>query len=138
MDAPALSKADPTARVVAFLSAPDALAASGAKVVGATNEPPYPCVVVSDPPGGDAGLGRHLISTTLLFEVLGSRDETIGRSAVKAVAFATIDLLRTLHEQPYDPDWPVITNVTFSTPGWSPLPTGQPRYTFRATVHSHP
>lgn len=133
-----LAKADPIARIVSFLSDAEGLTALGVGGVGADNEPPYPAIVVSDPPGGSAGRGIHLVSTAVQFEVLGSPDHTIGRQQIKTIAYTVIDVLRTLPEQPYDAQWPVITDLTFSTPGWSPLPTGQPRYLFRATVHSHP
>lgn len=132
-----LARADPVARIVSFLADSPALAALGCTNVSADNTPPYPCLVVSDPPGGSAGRGLHLISTVVQIEACGSPDGTIPRSVVKACALTAIDVLRTLPEQAYDPQWPVITELLFSTPGWSPLPNGQSRYLFRATVYSH-
>ena len=140
-----LLAADPVARIVAHLQAAltpapgdteNALA--GCRTVSAHNEPPYPCIVVSDPPGGDVGRGQWIVRTAVQIEVMGAPDGSVARSTLKAVAYAAIARLASLPEAPYDPFWPTITDVTAAAPGWSPMPSGQGRYLFRATVTSHP
>lgn len=126
---------DPTARVVAYLRGHDTL--TGLTVSG-QNRPPYPALMVTDPSSAPLGTARHIVTTTLQFEVLDDRLASSGRAVLKPLAFAVIDALRDLPDHPYDADTggPVITNVDFGSLGWEPL-LGQGRYLWRATLHSH-
>lgn len=108
--------------------------------ITAENEPPYPALIISDPPGGNAGGGLWLASHVVQVEAVGDPQRTIERAAVKRIAYAALAVVASLPDAAHaeGSQSPVITSVTAATPGWSPMPTGQNRYLFRATVHSHP
>ena len=104
------------------------------------NEPPYPALVITDPPGGNLGDSRWLASHVIQFEAVGDPQRTVDRATLKRIAYAAARVLAGLPDVAHGPDreGPVITSVTCGSPGWSPMPTGQNRYVVRATIHSHP
>lgn len=106
--------------------------------IGPDNDPPYPCIVLTDPPGSDLGL-RHLIAPLLQVEVIGDPDGTPGKPALRRLLYTVLEELAALPDQNYGPGQPVVTHVESSAGGgWSPLPTGQPRYLSTLRLYMHP
>lgn len=137
-DTTRIGDADVVARVVSYLPGHPRLPGVTPEQVGGQNQPPYPRFVVTDPPGASIGDARWVLTSVVQVEVLGDTSTTMSRAVLKSLAYGAVDALRMLPEQAHDPAWPVITNVSMTPPGWSPLGTGQPRYVFRATITSHP
>lgn len=141
MTADPIESIDVVARVVAHLAAhPRVVAVLGdGHRVGGRNQPPYPRVRVTQPPGGSLREGRWLLAPTVEVEVLGDVDGSPGDPAMVAAWTATIAALRDLPDQPHVPGLPVVTAVTFPGGGGSsPEPNGQPRWLFTAQIHVHP
>lgn len=135
-----LRNLDPVAIARAYLLAhPDVQEALGGDDrIGARNEPPYPCVVLSDPPGDDRTL-RHLIAPLLQIEVYGDLDGTPGKPVLRGIMYDILEALAALPEQPTVPGQPVVTSVAPSGGGgYVPDPTGQPRYIATVRMHMHP
>lgn len=111
----------------------------GGDRVGPRNEPPYPCVVLTDPPGTDLSL-RHLIAPTLQIEVLGDMDGSPGKPELREILYTILEELVALADSVQDdPTQPVVTAVTSTGGGgWVPMPTGQPRYLATVQMHLHP
>jgi hypothetical protein len=136
-----LTRADPVAAARAWLltrqSVTDAL--GGPDRIGADNVPPYPCVVLTDPPGDDRFL-RHLVAPILQVEVLGDMDGSPGKPVLREILFTVLEELVALSDSVQtDPTVGVVTAVTSSGGGgWVPLPTGQPRYLATVQIHMHP
>lgn len=130
---------DPVARVLAYLRNHPVVApmVGGAAGVGGRNAPPYPRIVVSDPPGPTLGSARRIVTSVAQIEALGDVQGFPGRAVLKPIAYAVIDALRDLPDIPTADGDPVITWVDFGALGYSPLPNGQGRYLFRATLTSH-
>lgn len=102
------------------------------------NEPPYPCVVLTDPPGNDRDL-THLLAPLLQIEVLGDLDGTPGKPALRRILYIVLSELKLMAEQDFAPWDTVVTNVgSTGGGGWSPLPNGQPRYLATVQIHAHP
>lgn len=136
-----LTRADPVAVARAWLLSRQAVttALGGADRVLADNEPPYPCVVLTDPPGNDRDL-RHLIAPMLQIEVMGDMDGSPGKPALREILYTVLEELVVLAEsEQTDPAQPVVTAVTSTGGGgWVPMPTGQPRYIATVQMHMHP
>lgn len=134
-----LTDVDPVAVARAFLLTRSAVTeALGGDQIGSHNEPPYPCVVLSDPPGNDRFM-RHLIAPLLQIEVLGDMDGSPGKPALRRVLYRILQELATLPEHPCVPGQPVVTDVvTSGGGGWVPMPTGQPRYLATVQMFMHP
>lgn len=135
-----LTRADPIAVARPWLLSRAAVTdvLGGPDRVLATNRPPYPCVVLTDPPGDDRNL-RHLIAPLLQIEVLGNMDGTPGKHVLREALYTILDELVLLPEQPTGPGDPVVTHVESSGGGgWVPLPTGQPRYLSTVRLYMHP
>lgn len=141
MAASDLVYADPLPRIVAWLGAHPVVTAAlgGAGRVGADNRPPYPRVRVIDPPGGDdRGLRWH-IARYVQVEVYGDLDGAPGKAALRDITYTVLGALAELPDQPVPPEGPVITSVeSAQAAGWSPEPTGQPRYVAGVLVGAHP
>lgn len=107
--------------------------------IGTHNEPPYPCVVLSDPPGNDR-YARHLIAPVLQVEVIGDLDGTPGKPMLRKILYRVIEELVAFAEsEQTDPTQPVVTGVVPSGGGgYVPLPNGQPRYLATVTMYMHP
>lgn len=134
-------RADPLPRVLTWLGSHAAVLAAlgGSGRVGARNEPPYPRLVVTDPPGGDDRQLLWLMVTAVQVEAVGDLDGTPGKAALNGLLYTALGALVELPDQATPPDGPVITAVRSSVAGgWSPLPTGQPRYVATVLVYSHP
>jgi hypothetical protein len=113
--------------------------------IGVRNEPPYPCIVLTDVPGNDRA-GRHLIAPMLQIEVLGDLDGTPSRTDLRGLYYDVLDALVDL------PAWQasaernesaafgsVVTEVVpTGGGGWVPLPTRQPRYLGTVQMFMHP
>lgn len=110
----------------------------GPEQVGTENEPPYPCIVLTDPPGDDRTL-RHLIAPLVQVEVMGDIDGRHGKPELRAILYRALARLAALPDQAYGPTDAVVTNVESSGGGgWVPLPTGQPRYLSTIRLYMHP
>lgn len=135
-----LADVDPVAIARAPLLASERLEAAlgGGGRVGPYNEPPYPCIRLTDPPGDDRDM-RHLIAPLVQVEVYGDPDGSPGKPALRRILYIALQVLKTLPEQDYQRGEPVVTQVTSSGGGgWSPEPTGQPRYIATVRLHMHP
>lgn len=111
----------------------------GSDGIGVRNEPPYPCLVLSDPPGDDR-FGRHLIAPLLQIEVMGDLDGNPGRNALRSLYYTVLEELVLLPEQPTDPADPFVVTEVVPTGGggYVPLPTRQPRYLGTVRMFMHP
>lgn len=136
-----LTEVDPVAVARAWLTregSRTSAALAGGGDVGPYNEPPYPCVRLTDPPGNDRTL-THLIAPMLQIEVLGDLDGTPGKPELRRILYTVLEELVELPEQPSAAGEPVVTAVTSTGGGgWSPEPTGQPRYIATVQIHMHP
>jgi len=103
------------------------------------NEAPYPRCVLTDPPGGsDRGL-RWLLAPELTLHMLGDIDGTPGKAELRRMMYVTLEALFELPNFPPAPGAPVVTSVESSgAVGWSPEPTGQPRYIASVRMYMHP
>jgi hypothetical protein len=124
-----------------LLSHPDVTAALGGPGrVGSRNEPPYPRVILSDTPGGsDRGL-RWLLAPEVTVAVIGDLDGSPGKAELRRILYVVLGALLELPDVPQDaPGVPVVTSVDSSAGGgWSPEPTGQPRYISAVRISIHP
>ena len=110
----------------------------GADRVGARNQPPYPCVRLTDPPGDDRTL-VHLIAPVVQIEVYGDPDGSPGKPALRRILYTVLQSLARLPETPTVAGEPVVTAVVSTGGGgWSPEPTGQPRYLATVRMYMHP
>lgn len=139
-----LSSVDPVAIVRRALVADEGMQAAlgGADAihdrVGGENEPPYPRIVLTDPPGDDRDL-QHLVAPVVQIEVLGDLDGSPGKPALRALLYDAIEVIAAIPHRLADPGQPIITAVRSSGGGgWSPLPNGQPRYLTTLRLYGHP
>src|SRR5947208_1042834 len=103
--------ADPVAYVLAYLRAHQGLqAVLGAGRVGAANQPPYPALSLTDPPGGDTRNGC-LVNTQLLLELFGDPDATQGRGTLRPIMLTACRALLELPHAPRLPGALVVTQV---------------------------
>jgi hypothetical protein len=112
--------------------------------VASLNEPPYPRIRLSDPPGNDRTL-THLIAPLLQVEVLGDIGVTGQKPMLRRVLYVALQALRDLPEAQALGDWariegePVVTYVeSTGGGGFVPEPTGQPRYLATVRLYVHP
>jgi hypothetical protein len=103
------------------------------------NQAPYPCVVLTDPPSGSMRGARWLIAPELTLHALGDPDGSTGKAELRRILVVTLSALIELPDYPTAPGAPVVTNVESSgSVGWSPEPTGQPRYVTSVRMYMHP
>lgn len=136
-----LARADPLPRIISWLGTHPAVTEvlGGTGRVSARNEPPFPHLRVTDPPGGDDRSLRWLMSSAVQVEAMGDLDGTPGKAVLRQVLYTALGALVELPEQDTPEQGPVITAVRSSVAGgWSPLPNGQPRYLAILQVYSHP
>lgn len=134
-------RADPLPRVIAWLGSHPAVTdvLGGAGRVSARNEPPFPRLRITDPPGGDDRGMLWLMAKAVQIEALGDLDGTPSKAVLNRALYTALGALVELPDQPTPPEGPVITAVRSSVAGgWSPLPTGQGRYVATVQVYSHP
>lgn len=138
-----LADADPLALLVPAVSADQRVAdVLGVPLdrlpdhVSDRNEPPYPHIKMTDPPGSDLGL-RNLMAPLIQVEVHGDMDGSHGKPLLRNVLYTVLEVLAEYPDRPQAR--PVITAVTSSGGGgWAPEPTDQPRYLATVTVYIHP
>lgn len=138
---PDLVDADPAAVVIAYLNGHPAVEAAigGSGRFSLTNKPPYPHCGVEDTPGGSDRDLRWLIAPELTLKLWGDLDGSPGKAELRRIFWTIIQALRDLPEVPTVPGQPVITAVESNgAGGWSPEPTGQPRYLGRIRLYMHP
>lgn len=138
---PDLVDADPAAVVIAYLSSHPAVteALGGPGRISLKNQPPYPHLGVADTPGGSDRDLRWLISPEISLTLWGDLDGSPGKAALRRALYTVLQALAELPEQATGPGQPVVTAVESSgAGGWSPEPTGQPRYLSRVRVYMHP
>ncbi len=135
---------DPVALTLPYLTThPYVVTALGGGDIGdhisARNEPPYPHIRLLDPPGNDLDL-RHLLAPVMQIEVHGDLDGSHGKPFLRDILYAVLEALVDMPNQPQiNPTAPVITAVgSTGGGGWSPEPTGQPRYLATVQIHMHP
>lgn len=135
-----LTEVDPVATARTWLLSRQAVtdALGGPDRVGPVNEPPYPCVRLTDPPGSDRSL-RHLIAPLLQVEVYGDMDGSPGKPVLRRILYTVLEELAALPDQPTAPGESVVTAViSTGGGGWTPEPTGQPRYIATVQMFMHP
>lgn len=135
-----LADADPLPRVLAWLEGHAAVTAAlgGPGRVGARNEAPYPRLRLLDVGSDDRGL-RWLIAPEVQIEAYGDMDGSPGKAELRRILYVALDALMELPDQPTPADTPVITAVVSARGGgWSPEPSGQPRYLTSVRVYTHP
>lgn len=144
-----LAAADPVAVVVARLRRPgDTRVRAELGVgpdddlgpcIGARNVPPYPRLIVSDPPGGSNRGLRWLMSPVVQIEAVGDLDGRPGKAALRRLLFVALQDIKGIPDEATPPGEPVVTEVTSDgSAGDVPLPNGQPRYLSSVNVHLHP
>ena len=140
MTDPSLADYDPVAIALRWLSThPKVTAALGGsgRVIG-DNEPPYPCLRLTNPPGSDGTL-RWVLGGRIALDVFGDIDGTPGKAAMRRILYVALDALTELPTQEYSEGEAVVTRVVSSMGGgWMPEPTGQPRWTAEVTLYGHP
>lgn len=115
------------------------LADDAERVRGDGPRPPYPMVVLGTTTAGDDGDLRWRVAPELLVEAWGDPDGRPGKAALREVLYDTLAVLASLPEQDYGPGEAVVTNVASSAGGgWSPDPTGQPRWVAAVRITAHP
>lgn len=136
-----LTAADPAAIGIAHLLADPAVtvALGGPGRVGSRNSPPFPRLRVLDVPGGDDRALRWLISAPLQVEAYGDQDGLPGKAALRRILYVALQSLERLPRVPVGPYDPVVTAVqSRGGGGWSPEPSGQPRYVATVLLTLHP
>lgn len=143
---PSLADADPIALVVRYLDSRSRVieALGGEGRIGMLNEPPYPRVVLGNPPGDDRDM-QHLVAPLVQFEVLADPEDTGAGQALRRILWTILEELRALPERQalqefnHLADEPWVTGVTSTGgSGYVPLPTGQRRYIATVRLHMHP
>lgn len=135
-----LSTVDPIAVARTWLNSRTAVtdALGGPDRIGPYNEPPYPRVRLTDPPGNDRDL-THLVAPLLQVEVYGDPDGSIGKPELRRILYIVLQELRAIREQEFGPGETVVTDVVSTGGGgYSPEPTGQPRYLATVALYMHP
>lgn len=134
-----LADVDPVALARTWLMGrPRVIAVLGGARFPARNEPPYPCVRLTDPPGDDRSL-THLLAPLVQVEVLGDVDGTPGKPVLRRILYTVLQELTYLPDQEFGPGEVVVTSVTASGGGgFVPEPNGQPRYIATVRMHAHP
>lgn len=136
-----LAAADPLAAARTWLLSHPAVTAAlgGPDRVGRRNEPPYPRIVLTDTPGGADRDLRWLVAPELAVHALGDVDGTPGPAALRRILYITLVALTELPDHAPAPGAPVVTSVvSTSAVGWTPEPTGQPKYSAAVRLYMHP
>lgn len=117
--------------------------------VASLNEPPYPRIRLSDPPGDDRSM-QHLIAPLLQIDVLGEPGMSGQKPALRRALYTALEVLGELPEAQALGQWarvagePVVTDVQSSGGGgYVPEPAagqpgGQPRYIATVRLYVHP
>lgn len=142
----ALAAADPVPLVRWWLEAHAGVKAALGELghVSMWNEAPWPCLLVTDTTAGSDGDLRWLSSPEVQLEAYGDLDGNPGKAALKNLLYTAIGALVELTwvQWPYPgaPDGsPVVSEVQSSRAGgYSPLPSGQPRYIGAVRVFVRP
>lgn len=136
------SAADPLAVVVAWLRAHPRIAAEfgGPEHVSGLLEAPWPHLVVSPGPGGDLGDLYWLSSPEVTLEVYDDPAGTRGRAALRRLAMIAAVVCKELADRTdHSPTEPVVSEVRpTGVLAWSPLATGQPRWTLNLGITLRP
>lgn len=135
-----LARADPVPRIISWLDThPDVVAVlGGSGRVRADNVPPYPMVRITDPPGGDDGILRRLVSQVIQVEAYGDLDGSTSKGDLKAIMYTVLGAMAEIPDQPVPQGMAVITHIgSLLGAGWQPEPTGQPRYLAQVRVWCH-
>lgn len=133
MASPDLADADPVAVLLAWYQNSQAVAdlLGGTGHVSGILEAPWPHVVLSD---GHGGSMRDMVwegEFEVTLETYGSPDGAPGMAALRKIAVRMAKIAAELPEgQVTDPTTPVVSRVKASgVAAYTPLSTGQPRYT---------
>jgi hypothetical protein len=132
----ALALSDPVPLVRWWLGQHHAVtAALGGGNISMWNQPPWPCLTLSDTTAGSDGDLIWQSSPEIQIEAYGDLDGTPGKAALRVLAYTALGALMELARQPwpYGPgspeNAPVVSWVQSSRAGgYVPLATGQPRY----------
>ncbi|MFD9947705.1 hypothetical protein ACFWYW_46435 [Nonomuraea sp. NPDC059023] len=137
-----LPDADPLPPVIAHLTGHPAVTAAlgGPGRVGDGNDPPYPRLRVTDPPGGRENLRTRVVGQRIQIEALGTLDgPALGKKALRDILYTALQALLELPEAPAGTGQTVITEVESAAGGgYVPLADGRPRYVAVVTVTAHP
>lgn len=141
MPEPDLVDADPVAVVLAYLNSHAAVTEvlGGPDRISDRNEPPYPHLGVTDTSGGSDRDLRWLIAPEITLTLWGDLDGSPSKAALRRIFYRILQALRDMPGVAAEPGQPVVTHVqSTGAGGWSPEPTGQPRYLGRVQVYMHP
>lgn len=109
------------------------------RIRGDVRQPPYPMLVIGSTTAGDDGDLLWRVTAEILFEAWGDPDGRPGKAALRKVLYAALQIARELPDLDYGPGQDVITSVSSSAGGgFSPDPTGQPRWVAAIRVSAHP
>lgn len=138
---PDLVDADPVAVARAYLTTHAEVleALGGPDRISANNEPPYPHLGMLDTPGGSDRDLQWLIAPEISLTLWGDMDGSPGKAVLRRTLYVVLQALRDMPDVPTVPGQPVVTHVqSTGAGGWSPEPTGQPRYLARVQMFMHP
>lgn len=112
--------------------------------VGPRNEPPYPMLRLTDPPGDDRAL-NHLIAPLVQFEMYGDPAATGQKPLLRKALYRVLSEMALLPERQATREFehrdgePWVTAVVSTGGGgWVPEPSGQPRYLATLRLYVHP
>lgn len=138
---PDLVDADPVKAARTYLLGRPAVAEAlgGLDRIGLVNKPPYPRLGIEDTPGGSDLDLNWLIAPELTLKLWGDLDGAPGKAELRRIFYVVLQELADMPNHPTVPGQPVVTRVlSTGAGGWSPEPTGQPRYTSRVQLFMHP
>jgi hypothetical protein len=138
---PDLVDADPVKFARTYLNSRPAVteALGGLDRIGLRNKPPYPRLGIADTPGGSDLDMQWLTAPELSLTLWGDLDGNPPKDALWRILRIILQELRDMPNMPAVPGQPVVTHVqSTGAGGWSPEPTGQPRYTARVQLFMHP
>jgi hypothetical protein len=122
-----------------LIADPDVLAAlGGPDRVGGRNAPPFPRVLLTDPPGGDDRGHVHLVERVVQIATLGDPADEIAKADLAQIHRTVVASVYALPTVTPSPGTPVVTWVRGSGGGFSPEPTGQRRYLSTLVLSMHP
>lgn len=107
-------------------------------------EPPYPCLRLVDTSAGSDGDLLWFTSPEIQVEAYGDLDGSPGKQALRALLYTALGAFRELADVPWPYEGapsgvPVVTWAASSRAGgYSPLPSGQPRYIAAVRLYCHP
>lgn len=136
-----LADADPLPQVLAYLQQhPDVTEALGGPGhVSGLLEEPWPHITVTPGPGGDLRNLRWDTVMDISIEAYGDPSGWPGPAELRRLALLAVAVCVELPDADRPPGAPVITAVSPSGAlAWTPLETGQPRWSTGVLVTSHP